>query len=172
MDTCSPYDNRECIIPNYRLRKNDLEIYLGRIFPSLWVQARVGPRSCPVALPSIAARHSRNDQLDPGFNTKIWAFLGGRRLLCRQLASLAQHGMCVIIYSFWPFPLPIQTPFHSRPRCCVGATLKPDAGGEKQHQENAAAGRREVLHARHWQPGVVEFRVESIVTITLKRAVT
>lgn len=36
-------DSSECIIPNYRLRKNDLEAYLHHKFPSLWVRARVGP---------------------------------------------------------------------------------------------------------------------------------
>jgi hypothetical protein len=33
----------ECIIPNYRLRKHDLEVYLSYIFPSVWVRARVRP---------------------------------------------------------------------------------------------------------------------------------
>jgi hypothetical protein len=44
------YGDPECI-PNYRLRKNDLESFLSRIFPSWGVRAKVCPFS---VLPQIS----------------------------------------------------------------------------------------------------------------------
>ena len=136
----------ECI-PNYRLRRDELENYLNGIFPTMWVHARVSlisrPWSCaplPPFPPPVAMNSRSSQRLITRFLGRV--FSGSRGLLHRRLASKTEPGMS----GFSDLTLPLVT----RPKSEGDALRVLRRRRDFTLGERYVWQRRDIAHATAW----------------------